>query len=69
MHQNINYRQRRAAIKRQIRHILAKRENEITDGYKWYYGTKDLVNELTSLIETAIDATGTNFIINGKGSN
>jgi hypothetical protein len=58
---NINYRQRCAAIKRQIRHILAKHEHEITDGFKWYYGTKDLTNELTSLVETSIDSNGTNF--------
>lgn len=59
--QIINYRNRRAAIKRQVRHILFKHEDEITDGFQWYYGTVFLVNELTALIETSIDSGGTNF--------
>jgi hypothetical protein len=52
---------KRLIIKRKVITLLEKHEGDITDGYVFYYGYKDLANELTDLISESIEDAGRNI--------
>lgn len=47
-------REQNAKIKKEIRRILYAREDEITDGFNWYWGMGGLVDDLTNFIKQTI---------------